>query len=292
MAEPLTTQVSVDQLRTNSGYEVSNLNFVFEKTNQDSLNYKIQGGILNGVAETKSIQLQRLNISTQFYYFSTQGTLLTGISSRTMDDKPTSQFGEVTLNLNHKISETTSLVFDAGYLTFADILQTRKAFEDFTRGTFARLALQARPFDRLRVSTFHQSTWFSDDNQRLQTDLGVLYGIATGSPWIWLGVGGERLTNTLQATSYWTPRGFTSYGPRLDLAIPLTEKLSFSTGLNINQFNDDDAGSGTGYYVFSRAVYSVSKTWQWELSYEGIKSKQGGAEWTSDAGRIGSKWDF
>jgi hypothetical protein len=116
-----------------------------------------------------------------------------------------------------------------------------------------------------------------------------MYGISTGVPWIWMGMGGEKMGFERSTSSspardrYWTPARFYSFGPRLDANIPLVADVSFSMGANLNRFREDQFAWGTGFLLAPGLIYGNREEQQIKLSYMRIESKQGSTVWSSDS---------
>ncbi len=128
-----------------------------------------------------------------------------------------------------------------------------------------------------------QNTYLSDSNQKSIYDFSTLYGISTGTPWIWAGVGIEKLNYTKRSEIYWSPVEFLSFGPRLDATVPISGKFSASTGLNLNRLYDKDTRSwGSGYYFSGRLQYGDRNEFNIALNWIRIESIQNGNKWKSN----------
>lgn len=144
-----------------------------------------------------------------------------------------------------------------------------------------RLGLTWRPVNRLRILGQSRYRTFSDNNASHHNIFSALYGISPDWPWIWAGVGGEELEFDDQKTSYWSPKKFTAYGPRLDSSFPITQRLNGSAAINLDRLNEDGSHGNGGYFALGLEV-RVSRTLYLKLDASHIKSVQRGSSWTGD----------
>ena len=182
---------------------------------------------------------------------------------------------------------------EAGHGVFADSLQTDYAVQHLIQGPEAQINLSVRPLKRVRASLIQKLFFFNDANRRTDGDLSVMYGLSPDWPWIWVGAGYERLTDSNSNQGhYWAPRVFEDIGPRIDLAVPIYGALSYLMGLNFNWFRDIDYGTGFGYYGTAKLQYGQSDGRHCYFGIESIESKQGAGKWSSLAWNAGVQWLF
>jgi hypothetical protein len=128
----------------------------------------------------------------------------------------------------------------------------------------------------------YQYLFISDDNKKSLVDLSTMYGISTGIPWIWFGLGIERLNYSHRKSTYWTPSEFISFGPRLEATVPIKGKVSASGGINLNRLYDKDTDSwGNGYYFSWRLQYGDRNETNLSIYLIKIESYQNSSRWDS-----------
>jgi hypothetical protein len=120
--------------------------------------------------------------------------------------------------------------------------------EKLTAST-VRLELIARPHENLRVLGRSVEKWMSNSNFRQEQDIAAMYGVSSTSPWIWLGAGANFMSYSFHQSSLWTPSRFSSFGPRLEAAVPVRQRLSliFDGSWNLNQEEGFAQTQGYGY---------------------------------------------
>lgn len=139
-----------------------------------------------------------------------------------------------------------------------------------------------RILNRLRFAYRMSHKILSDQNTRTLGDFALLYGISPGVPWIWGGVGYEWMGTGQNTISYWSPRRFWSFGPRIEGDIPIFDELSVFFGLNVNRFQEEDFPMGTGYYGVLGLRYGAREDVNYTLGYTRIRSAQNSGTWNSD----------
>ena len=142
-----------------------------------------------------------------------------------------------------------------------------------------------RPHQRLRIlgqGRYRDYDKENDENTSRQTDLNILYGISPEWPWVWAGVGAQRLTYDRQVPSYWSPEEFTAYGLRFDSSFPLGERLSGSAAANLDKL-DEDGSTGTGYFLQAGLQYRLYGDLYARLDVTESKSIQRTSTWSADS---------
>lgn len=138
-----------------------------------------------------------------------------------------------------------------------------------------------RPARRVRV--LEKSRWrdYSDDNHKRQHILNVFYGISPDTPWIWAGVGAERIDFSRQVTGYWSPVQFTAYGVRLESSFPITDRLNGSAAFNRDRLDEDGLSGRGGYYALGLEV-PLTRALFLKLDVSRVSSIQAGSRWTEN----------
>lgn len=127
---------------------------------------------------------------------------------------------------------------------------------------------------------FQKNREISDSNLKVQRDMSVNYGYALGDPWIWFGLGVEHLSFKNTVLSYWSPKDFLAYGPRMEAAWGLPYRLQFSLGVNYNFLQDNDlAEQGQGHYISAKLRYGDRNSNNVSFSINDSYSMQRGAQW-------------
>lgn len=248
--------------------------------------YGVEAAVTTGEVVGSEFGFQRFKLIGEVKRDNYLVTLAPGIANRTVDDRSDSQSFDGFAKIN---SAKKKWVYnlEIGRRVFADEIQSLFSVQENLKGDYYRASVQHRIHDNWKASLWNKAYFLSDDNQRSHTDVAVMYGVSPTWPWIWVGFGYEFMSHTKDNQSYWSPREFYSYGPRLDVSAPIKGKLSFAGGINLNQFRDIDFGQGEGYYLSSKLIYGEYKKTQYALGIELIQSEQNGNIWRSQAGTLG-----
>jgi hypothetical protein len=138
-----------------------------------------------------------------------------------------------------------------------------------------------RPHKRLRILGKGGYTDYDDNNSSQQGELTALYGISPDWPWVWAGVGVQRLNYDQQVSNYWSPNEFTAYGLRFDSSFPWGERLTGIVAANLDKL-DEDGSKGTGYYLQAGLQYRLDGQLYARLDLTQSKSIQRASTWSSD----------
>jgi hypothetical protein len=109
-----------------------------------------------------------------------------------------------------------------------------------------------------------------------------MYGISTGVPWVWAGIGTDYLSYSFRQTTYWSPTRFYSFGPRFEGVFPLFQQWSASIGLNLNRFQEESFDLGNGYYGTAKLQYGEREHLNVAVEYIRILAAQGSSQWISN----------
>lgn len=244
-----------------------------------------------GTVVHKNFSVNRVSIGHRFNGLRTTPAIRIGVLSREYDGNKTN-IPVMTLRGEENIKDKFYYTYTFGYVPMTEEFQTAYTVKEILRGGFAGVGGSYRWSEKWRSTFYFQHYFFNDKNTRLNHDVGLFYGIAPGDPWIWVGVGAGRLSNSNINLPYWVPLEFYTIGPRLDISFSFFEKWRFSSGLNLNYFNDVKTGEGTGYYMNSKLLYKISPTFDLYSGVESIQSKQFGNTWKSNGVSVGviGKW--
>ena len=150
------------------------------------------------------------------------------------------------------------------------------------------LNLTYKPISVLRSNLITSFKTYSDSNNKRDLDASLLYGIATSTPWIWVGLGAEFLSYSSHQQGYWSPAPFYSYGPRFEGVFPIFDHFELATGLNLNHFSEDSTAIGNGYYGTFKLQYGTRNTFNLYLEYIRIIAEQNSRQWFSNSLAIGA----
>ena len=280
---------STTSIQTNS--EFRSFSFLGSyKTNSsstdDTWSFGAVTSIVDGQVSESNFSFQHFQISEQIKKGPFEFIIAPGLVNRTIDSRNNSQIFESYLGFNSDF-EATGIQFEVGSKSLGEDLQSSYSIRENLGSLYYRIAIQRKITETVKLSLLTKTLYLSDTNQRSDSDLALMYGISTTWPWIWVGFGTEFMSNSKTSQSYWSPRQFYSFGPRIDVAAPIFGKLSFALGLNLNKFQDIDFGGGQGFYSNSKLIYGDVGKLRYEFGIEAIQSEQSGNIWRSQAMSLG-----
>ncbi len=118
-------------------------------------------------------------------------------------------------------------------------------------------------------------------NQRLHTDLQLMWGLQTYPHWIWLGVAVEQLSHSEESPDYWSPDRFRALGLRLDSAFQASADWQVFAGGSLNRIQESREDWGSGYYLRTGLQQGRRDEWLIRIYYESSNSRQRGSSWSS-----------
>lgn len=150
-----------------------------------------------------------------------------------------------------------------------------------------------KPLEKIRIQLRQEHWDFDDKNQKNNWDLAALYGLSPHTPWIWLGLGINSLTHTLEGSSnnkitYWSPKKFLSYSLRGDVSLPIVDQLSGVLEFSWSQIKENDSSWGDGYNYALGLRWGDRNKNQGEVFYTQIHSQQTSSEWNSSS--LSTSW--
>ncbi len=146
-----------------------------------------------------------------------------------------------------------------------------------------------RFLEKLDLSLRSRAQFFSDQNQSSKNDLQLMYAFLRHPHWLLFGLGSETLSFQSRSTSYWSPRFFRSWGPRMDVNYSLSEKFSAFLGGSYNFFKEDDFSSGSGFFGRTGLQWGNRNQSTIVAFYERNESTQNGRIWFNDS--FGLNWN-
>lgn len=220
---------------------------------------------------------------TQGTYFQAQlgrHNLRTDLGDRSIMSRHLTAIFGLNSNFNAQLETSRDFIYPDGAVT-GGITEQLTALEHSA-------SFRWRAHDRLRIQgqgRYRDYDKFNDENTSRQTEFNILYGISPSWPWVWAGVGAQRLTYDRQVASYWSPDEFIAYGLRFDSSFPLGKRLSGTVGANIDKL-EEDGSEGDGYYLQAGLQYRVHGQMYARLDAIESKSIQRSSTWTSDTVRF------
>lgn len=123
----------------------------------------------------------------------------------------------------------------------------------------------------------------NDGNQKSVSNLSLLYGLSTTTPWIWFGVGLEYTAYSSTTSNYWSPSGYLGYGARTEAEISIIEDFfSISVNFDYNRIYDNDSkAEGNGFNFSTKLTLGNRNDHNASIFYNHIDSSQSGTSWIS-----------
>ncbi|OFZ15361.1 MAG: hypothetical protein A2Z20_06835 [Bdellovibrionales bacterium RBG_16_40_8] len=195
--------------------------------------------------------------------------------------------GNLNWRPNDKLYVEVGLHKDLSYLT----LQPTGQAESLTE-LACRPSLTYRPVEKLRLINRNNFFWFSDGNRKKESDIALMYGLATTTPWVWLGIGASYIEFARQAANYYSPEKFFSWGPRLEAVGKISEQISGVLGLSLADFQEGNLARGKGHYVSAAVRYGDRSDSLFEFQTVQVRSAQNARTWTSDIYSLSLMWSY
>jgi hypothetical protein len=141
-----------------------------------------------------------------------------------------------------------------------------------------------RPETRLRIQGqggYRKYDETNEENIARHADISALYGVSTGWPWVWAGIGAKTLKYDEEVVDYWSPDRFTAYGLRFESSFPVYKRLAASASANLNRQSENSV-AGYGYDVSGGFQYRLYGNLYARLDMSKSKSIQQSSTWKSD----------
>ncbi|MBY0415429.1 MAG: hypothetical protein K2Q18_14750 [Bdellovibrionales bacterium] len=183
--------------------------------------------------------------------------------------------------------EKLNVSYQVGYTSMTQELQTNFFDERIIKSVTAIFKGNLLLNTSWRGTFNFKNYFLSDKNTRLNHDLGLMYGIGQGDPWIWLGVGGSRLSNSKMSEGYWSPDELFTIGPRLEVTFSFLQRMNFTTEAFINYLKASDTKSDFGFNTLSKVGLKLNPNLDSYVSFECIQSQQYGGIWRSSGFSLG-----
>jgi hypothetical protein len=152
-----------------------------------------------------------------------------------------------------------------------------KAWDVASKNIQAQLSYKF--MQKWQISLQSHFDFLFDRNQRSWLDGQVMYSLSQYPEWIRFGFGSTYLAYQKRSLNYWTPQRFSSYGPRLDISLPICKKFQFFAGGSYNWFQEDAFSPGEGYYARGGLSYGSRNDYLVQAIYENGESTQNDRLW-------------
>lgn len=137
-----------------------------------------------------------------------------------------------------------------------------------------------RPHHRTRVIAPVTIEEISDNNRKFQFNPQVLYGVLPDTPWLWVGLGAEYLSNRNPGVGYWSPSKFIAFGPRFEFATPFgSSDWSLNSAFALNRLKEENNSFGRGVSSSVSIQKGARDQTHVGVSYYKISSEQSGSDW-------------
>lgn len=189
--------------------------------------------------------------------------------------------GKVTLKPNNKVS----LSLEHG----EDLLFKEAIIEDdnnkLVSGKTTRIAGSWRAAERIIAEGSSQYRELSDGNRSKQHRGALLYGISTGTPWVWVGVEAQSLSYDETKSNYWSPQDYEAYALIASGNFKVNDKLSVNVNGSVNRTKEDGFDWASGRSVTVGADYALSKNIHIKPYASYLESNRENVGW--DGSRVG-----
>lgn len=143
-----------------------------------------------------------------------------------------------------------------------------------------QVELEWQPAKTIRISGTTSVWKLSDTNTMQQTNLSVLYGIATDWPGIWAGISFEEMNYNKAMPDYWTPGDYHSIGLEFESNFPITGNLSSELSASLFQYSEDHLSKGNGDSIFVGLDYNWINNYTLKAGFYRYRSAEEGSDWS------------
>jgi len=170
-----------------------------------------------------------------------------------------------------------------------DLLFKEAIIEDdnnkLVSGQTSKITGSWRAADRIIIEGGSQYRRLSDGNKSRHHRGAVLYGISTGTPWVWAGVEAQSLSYEESKSNYWSPRDYEAYSLLITGSHKITEKISIDGNANINRTKENDSNWATGGAVTIGANYALTENTSIRADASYLESTRDNVKW--DGSKVG-----
>jgi len=203
-------------------------------------------------------------------------------NKRTTQDKNFTKYrGKVTLKPNNKV--TINLEHEK------DLLFKQAIIEDdnnkLVSGKTSRVSTSWRAAERVIVEGSSQYRKLSDGNQSKHHRGALLYGISTGTPWVWAGVEVQSLSYDKTKSNYWSPTEYEAYALIANGNFAVNKKLNLNVNASLNRTKEGKFDWATGGAVSVGADYALTKNIKLKAHATYLESTRDNVKW--DGSKVG-----
>jgi hypothetical protein len=152
--------------------------------------------------------------------------------------------------------------------------------------TMTQLVFNWNFCEYLDLQIKNRYNFIDDNNQSHYNDIQLMYAFMRYPHWIRLGMGGELFGYQRNTSSYWSPKQFSNWGPRLDVSYSIYDNFQYFIGGSYNFFRENDFTPGQGFYGRTGLQWGDRNHLLFVLAYEKTQSIQSGRIWHNDAFNI------
>ncbi|MCK5917358.1 MAG: hypothetical protein KAG34_02980 [Cocleimonas sp.] len=145
-----------------------------------------------------------------------------------------------------------------------------------------------RAAERVILEGGSQYRRLSDGNKSRLHRGAALYGISTGTPWLWAGVEAQTLSYEDSKSNYWSPKDYEAYSVLITGNHKITEKLNIDGNANINRTKENNADWATGGAVTIGANYALTENTSVRADASYLESTRDGVKW--DGNKVGASF--
>jgi hypothetical protein len=203
-------------------------------------------------------------------------------NQRTRDYTQHTKFkGKVTIKPTSKVTIVTEYT--------DDLLFKEAIIEDDNKklvsGETTRISGSWRAAERVIAEGSSQYRELSDGNRSKHHRGALLYGISTGTPWVWAGIEAQSATYDEKKSNYWSPEDYEAYALIITGNYSVNQRLSVNGNASINRTHEDDFDWATGGSVTVGADYALTENTRIKAHASYLESTRDSTKW--DGSKVG-----
>jgi hypothetical protein len=187
--------------------------------------------------------------------------------------------GKATIKPNSKVTITAEHGED---LLFKEAIIEDDA-NKLVSGETSRIATTWRAAERIIVEGSSQYRKLSDDNSSEHHRGALLYGISTGTPWVWAGVEAQSLSYDDKKTNYWSPEEYQAYALIANGNFTVTKKLKINANASVNRTKEDNFAWATGGAISVGTDYALTEKTSVKTHATYLQSTRDTTQWNGNS---------
>ncbi|MCK5896218.1 MAG: hypothetical protein KAG20_05405 [Cocleimonas sp.] len=187
--------------------------------------------------------------------------------------------GKATIKPNSKVTLTAEHGED---LLFKEAIIEDDA-NKLVSGETTRVAGTWRAAERIIAEGSSQYRKLSDDNSSKHHRAALLYGISTGTPWVWAGVEAQSLSYDEKKSNYWSPEEYEAYALIANGNFTVTKKLKINANASINRTKEDNFAWATGGAITIGTDYALTEKTSVKTHATYLQSTRDTTEWNGNS---------